>query len=286
MNIIILIITVFCYAAQSILQKVYSETQPDKGRRTSYLFNMLMTFSAILFFLFVSGGDLQFHVPTLIYGLGFGLCYGMAFLFNLLAVKNGPMSMTALVVSYSLIVPAFYGAIFLHEKVKPVVIIGIALLLLSLLFINKKSEKVIITKKWMVYALIAFLGNGGCSTVQKCHQVAYPKMYQSELMISALLPAFILFCILFAVSKDKSGVKKLSKGLWIPLVAGLCNGVVNLFVMVLSAEIPAVLLFPVISGGGIVVTYFAARFLFKEYLSVQQKIGFFLGTISVIIMNL
>lgn len=286
MNIIILIITVFCYAAQSILQKVYSETQPDKGRRTSYLFNMLMTFSAILFFLFVSGGDLQFHVPTLLYGLGFGLCYGMAFLFNLLAVKNGPMSMTALVVSYSLIVPAFYGAIFLHEDVKPAVIIGIALLLLSLLLINKKSEKTAITKRWMVYALIAFLGNGGCSTVQKCHQVAYPRMYQSELMISALLPAFILFCILFAASKDKSSVKKLSKGLWIPLITGVCNGVVNLFVMVLSAEIPAVLLFPVISGGGIVVTYFAARFLFKEYLSVQQKIGFFLGTLSVIIMNL
>lgn len=286
MNTIILIITVICYSAQSVFQKIYNEIQPNKGIGSLYLFNISMTFSALIFFFIASRGNLTFHIPTLLFGVGFGICYGTAFLFNLLAVRNGPMSMTVLIVSYSLIVPALYGILFLNETVKLSITMGIVLLLLSILLINKKSNKIVVTKKWAFYAFLAFLGNGGCSTIQKCHQVVYPKAYQSELMISALLPTVVLFCILFAVSGNKPSFKEAKKGLCFPLITGICNGAVNLSVMYLSSEIPAVLLFPIISGGGIVVTYFTARFLFKEYLSVSQKIGFLLGTISVIVMNL
>lgn len=286
MDTVILIVTVLCYAAQSIFQKSYNEVQPQKGSVGLYFFNSCMTLAALLFFFAVSGGRLTFHMPTLLFGLAFGACYGTAFIFNLLAMRHGPMSLTVLIVSYSLIVPALYGILFLHEAVKFSILIGIGLLLLSLLLVNKKSEKTVVTKRWALYAFLAFLGNGGCSTVQKCHQVLYPGAFQSELMISALLPAFLLFCILFLSCREKLSRTEIKKGIWLPLLAGLCNGTVNLFVMILSEQMPAVLLFPVISGGGIIVTYFTARFLFKEQLSIPQKTGFLLGTISVIVMNL
>ena len=286
MNSIILIITVLCYSAQSILPKIYNERQPDKGSGSLYLFNIGMTFSALVFFLFISSGNLQLHIPTLFFGLGFGICYGTAFLFNLLAIRNGPVSLTVLIISYSLIVPALYGVLFLHEAVKFSILAGILLLFLSLFLVNKKSDKIAVTKKWALYAFLAFLGNGGCSTIQKCHQAAYPGVYQSELMISALLPTLILFCILFAGSKEKPTLKEAKKGFYFSLITGVCNGTVNLLVMFLSSRMPAVILFPIISGGGIIVTYFTARFLFKENLSVIQKIGFALGTASVIVMNL
>lgn len=286
MNAIYLTVTVLCYAAQSIFQKMYHESQPHKGSGSLYLFNICMTLTALVFFLVISGGNLTFHLPTIWFGLAFGICYGTAFLFNLLALRNGPMSLTALVVSYSLIVPALYGVLFLHEAVKCSIVIGIGLLLISLLLVNKKSDKLVITKKWALYVFLAFLGNGGCSTVQKCHQVAYPASYQSELMISALLLALALFCALFLTCGEKSSRKTIKKGLCFPIFSGLCNGTVNLLVMVLSETMPAVFLFPVISGGGIIVTYFTARLLFKEHLSVFQKIGYLFGTLSVIVMNL
>lgn len=286
MNAVILIITVLCYSAQSIFPKIYNESQPNKSSGSLYFFNICMTFSALIFFFIVSEGKLTLHIPTLLFGLGFGICYGTAFLFNLLAIRNGPMSLTVLIVSYSLIVPAIYGVLFLHEAVKLSILIGIVFLLLSLLLVNKKSDKVTVTKKWALYAFLAFLGNGGCSTVQKCHQVIYPGLYQSELMISALIPVAIFFCILFTLCCDKPNRNEAKKGLIFPLLTGVSNGAVNLLVMVLSTKMPAVLLFPIISGGGIVVTYFTARFLFKEHLSVIQKIGFALGTVSVIVMNL
>lgn len=286
MSAIILTVTVLCYAAQSIFQKLYNESQPHKGSGSLYLFNICMTSAALLFFFVVSGGKLTFHIPTILFGVAFGICYGTAFLFNLLAIRNGPMSLTVLIVSYSLIIPALYGVVFLHEAVKLSIVVGIGLLLISLLLVNKKSDKIVITKRWALYAFLAFLGNGGCSTVQKCHQVTYPASYQSELMISALLLALVLFCVLFFTCGEKPSGKNASKGLYFSLLSGLCNGAVNLSVMVLSETMPAVVLFPVISGGGIIVTYFTARFLFKEHLSVFQKVGFLLGTVSVIVMNL
>ena len=70
------------------------------------------------------------------------------------------------------------------------------------------------------------------------------------------------------------------------IFCGLANAVVNLFVMVLSDTMPASLLFPVISGGGMLITHIIARFYYKEKLSRSQNVGFIIGLVSVILLNL
>ena len=67
---------------------------------------------------------------------------------------------------------------------------------------------------------------------------------------------------------------------------GIANGIVNLLVMVLPALIPTAILFPSISGGGIVLGFILAIFVYKEKLSRLQIIGYFIGMISVILLNL
>ena len=44
-----------------------------------------------------------------------------------------------------------------------------------------------ITWKWILYVLLAFLGNGACSTVQVLQQRTFAGAYKNELMIMALL---------------------------------------------------------------------------------------------------
>ena len=68
---------------------------------------------------------------------------------------------------------------------------------------------------------------------------------------------------------------------------GIANALVNLLVMVLvSKGMAASIMFPVISGGGIVLTTLVAIFIYKEKLSVNQYIGLLLGTVSVVLMNI
>lgn len=286
MSAILLIITVVCYTAQSVFQKMYQADGGKTRQGNIYVFHIYMALSALSVFLLVSKGSIIFHMPTIWFGLVFGICYVVAFLFTMLALQNGPMSLTALVVSYALILPATFGVVFLNEVLRLTIVLGIGLLLFSLLLVNKSTGKITITKKWSLFAGFAFLGSGGCATAQKLHQVIYGGAYKAELMIFALILAALIFSVMFILSGDKKKFTAWKQSAHYSVLAGVCNGFVNLSVMTLSAKMPAVILFPVISGGGIIATYFTARFLFKEQLSRFQKAGFLLGVLSVLVINL
>lgn len=70
------------------------------------------------------------------------------------------------------------------------------------------------------------------------------------------------------------------------LLCGAANGVVNLLVMVLAKEMTASAMFPVISAGGIVMTFLVSVCIYKERLSVWQLIGVLLGAGSVVFLSL
>ena len=56
-------------------------------------------------------------------------------------------------------------------------------------------------------------------------------------------------------------------GWYIALAFGAANGAVNLFVMILSNIMPVSLMFPLISAGGIIITYLISKFIYKENLT-------------------
>ena len=75
-------------------------------------------------------------------------------------------------------------------------------------------------------------------------------------------------------------------GYTLGILCGAFNGMVNLFVMILSGLMPVSLMFPIISAGGIVATFIISQVFYKEKLSKLQLIGFVLGTISVVLLNI
>ena len=59
----------------------------------------------------------------------------------------------------------------------------------------------------------------------------------------------------------------------------------NILNLKLAGLVPATLLFPVTNGGGIVLTTFLGGVLFKERLSLPQKIGILLGILAILIIS-
>jgi multidrug transporter EmrE-like cation transporter len=106
-------------------------------------------------------------------------------------------------------------------------------------------------------------------------------------MIVALAVAFIVLVVCAIANKEDIRV---STGMCVGFAAitGIANGIVNLLVMVLSApgQIDASILFPSISGGGIVLGFIMATFVYKEKLSKLQYVGYAIGTASVILLNI
>jgi multidrug transporter EmrE-like cation transporter len=64
------------------------------------------------------------------------------------------------------------------------------------------------------------------------------------------------------------------------------NGMVNLFVMLLSGKMALSLMFPLISSGGIIITFFVSTLFYKEKFTKAQLIGFIAGVASVVFLNI
>ena len=105
-------------------------------------------------------------------------------------------------------------------------------------------------------------------------------------MILAYLISVVVLLVMAATTEGKKFAKDIKAGWLFWLACGLGNGVVNYLVLILSGEMPASVMFPLISAGGILATFLVSLFLYKEKLSKYQNIGLILGIISVIFLNI
>lgn len=288
--ILLIFITTICLSMQDVSKKCYSCIEKDEkmGIYTYYLVSVLVT---MLVFMINLNSEIYFEPIMLPYAIGFAFSYFAAILFTLKAIEHGSLSLTSLIISYSLLIPSLYGILFLHEELGGIKIIGFVLLLISLfcMEVNKKSVKNDkgFNKKWCVYVIIAFIGNGMCSTLQKIYQMHSGGRGKSEFMLIALCITVIAFLVLRLFHRDteKDFLPTRKNGGWFGVVSGFCNGIVNWLIMVL-ADKPASVVYPTISAGSIIMTIIISKIVFKETHSRVQNLSFIIGVLSVVFLNI
>lgn len=295
MQYLFLVLVVILVTAQDIAKKQYNV---KVERSNGFIFSAITTFFAMLLFVATTGFKFNFDPAVLPYSIAFAIACASALVALFLAVKWGPLSITLLVVSYSLLIPTFYGIIFLGDSLSPFRIIGLVLLAISILLISrmlekkKEGEKVQpFSVKWLIALLVAFVGNGMCSTIQKMQNLAFTDPVSGEIacknefMIVAYVIAFVILVIASISNKEDIRVGTLPC-FGFGALTGIANGLVNYLVMLLTPIMDTSILFPSISGGGIVLGFVLSIFLYKERLSVIQYIGYAIGAVSVVLLNM
>lgn len=277
----LLVLTTCFITLQGIFSKQYSLKAKSYN---SPLYTGTKAFAAMVFFLVNARFKLDLNLEVLPYSVIFAVAYSVSSLSMISAVKCGPFALSCLIQSYSLIIPTAYGIVFLKEEVTAFTWIGIGLLLVSLFLINIKNEKIKLSFKWIVFISLAFFGNGFCSAMSKVHTNRFQGAYMNEYMVVALLLVSItLITVALVRAKGKIALGECVK---FSLPDGIANGIVNLAVLILTGVIPNALLFPCVSAGGIVLSFLVAVFIYKERLSKMQLVGYALGVLSVIALNL
>ena len=267
-------------SGQSIVKKPYTQKTNGAG---VYFFNTLLSAAALLFFV-VTSSKFSFDISFIPYSIGFAVSFAVSSVFMVLAIAYGSLSLTSLFISYSLMIPTFYGLI-IGDTVSTGFIPGMLLLVISLFLTNKSDEKAKISLKWIICVFLSFFGNGMCTVVQKMQQIASNGAYKNEFMIVALAIVTVVMLIM-SILKERTEIKFFAKVGWHwAIICGALNGMVNLFVMILSGKMPVSLMFPLISAGGLIVTYIVSRFFYKEKLTKIQFIGFIFGLMAVVLLN-
>lgn len=281
MNVFYLISIILGVAFQNIIKKPYTEKTSGKG---VYFFSLLTSLAAMLFFIITSRG-FEWNEKLLLYAVLFALSYATTTVSGVIAVTCGSLSITSLIISYSPMIPTMYGLIFLKDPIGGGSLPGLALLIISLFLMNQKKTASPITFKWIICVFLAFAGNGMCSVFQNMQQDAFDGAYKNEFMILSLAIVVVILSI-FVITKERKEIKAINVAGLSALSCGIANGIVNLFVMILSNTMPISLMFSMISAGGIIITYLFSRFFYKEKLTKKQFVGFVIGIVSVVFLNL
>ncbi len=278
MNFFLYLLNVTCSAGQSALGKQYA-----KSGGASLPFNVnKAAIGTVMFLAFALIKGFSLHASTMFFGVCYGISLSISMHTGFKALSIGPMSLTSIIASFSLIIPFLFGIVFWEEEFNWLKLVGIIFLLTSILLINIKREKGF-SVKWFLYAMATLITNGICSVIQKLHQREFPSLYQDEFMFWALLCVLSVLLVTYSLKEHKTQKLKIS---FLGIVSGIANCVANYVVLYLSVTENASVLFPVISILNIIAVWAIGILVFKEKLKLLQAVGLIIGVVSVVLLKL
>ena len=204
-----------------------------------------------------------------------------------------------------MLVPFFYGILFLNEEVTLCKILGSILLTLFIIFqafsqqpSNAKDTETVQAgtqrkTKWLFFilCLVIFFLNGMTGVIAKAHQIgSNPINEVSFTIISCAISALMgLVWLTFHMMTGDKKVKfsELNAALkWKPFFAMVLMGAAaytgNFLHLKAANKVPASVQFPLVSGGVIVLSSLVSAFIFREKLSKKEWIsvlGAFIATV-------
>ncbi len=285
-----LCLSIFCLTSSSVFGGFYNRRhEEDKG--ASALYNFLQLAFVCLLWGVLFASDFSFDYRVLPYSLLFGVFFTLCNLGLIQALRCGPVALTSLFMQLSLIAVTIWGFCFWGARVTPLAIVGLVLVAVSLwlcLYKGKgegREEK--FNGKWLFYALLAFVGNAGCSIVQRTQQTAFNGEYGNLLMFVATGISLLAFFIMFLRSDRTKAKQTLKRSWYVPAMAGGCNVALNIFIMLMAVStLSPTVIYPTISVGGLIVGMLFSVFAFKEKLPWWQWVGVAIGAIAVGILSI
>ncbi len=285
MDLFYLLIILFS-CVQSACTKFYNRYSSDV-----LVFNKLKSFSALVVFALILIGGCTFNLTTVVYGIFYGIFSSISMHAGCAALCMGPMSLTSLIVSFSLIVPSTYGIIFRNERVTLVKALGLVLLFAALVLASVKfgkkntSDSIKNRGKWLALVFATFFSNGIFAIIQKEHQRIFPGRYTKEFTFVAMVVCAVVFLVPKIKAIAPSNLKMVG-GKRYALLSGVLNGLAGFFTLSLAGRENASVLYPVISAGTIIASVVFGKFVFKEKQSPTRLIAFALGVCAVVLLKL
>ena len=113
MVIIVYISIILASVTQSATTKFF-----NKNSSNSAVFNAVKSCTALVLFALIAVFGFTFHLPTVLFGVLYGTCLCISMFAGYQALCRGPMALTSMLVSFSVMIPLIYGITVGNETLK------------------------------------------------------------------------------------------------------------------------------------------------------------------------
>lgn len=272
-----------------LLQRMISHAYL-KNTTDSALYNLIIFGSmAVLYFVF--GG---FRLPAL-HILPYGALYGLMMagfqIFYTLALQRGPVSHTALIVTFNLAFAISFGILYCGEQMTILHIMGLLCIFLSLVlaidFKQTKQHKFDII--WFLMSLAAMSMNGIAAIILKLQKLSYPDEDMGMLLSAYVSGALFLYLIIRYFTNVRKQPRMMllnSTRLFLILSCSLILGAYLLLYSIGAGMISSVVFFPVVNIAPTTVISLLGIFVFRDNLTRQQLFSLIFGIAATLLLCL
>lgn len=296
---VLVLISVFALAVNFSINKIY-QNRVGSGSRMVSLFNIVASSAMVVIFFVLNGlmnGFDSFAVTpfSLLMSAAMALLCGGYSLIGFKIISLGNIAVyTLFLMLGGMTIPYFFGLIYLNEEFSLIRLLGLVLMAVSIVLSGldgsgkqKKGDKT--ATLFFILCITVFFLNGFTSITSKVHQLEQYADVAVTPQIFVLLTAFfrvLFFSIVYLCIRlrerhlqpgEPPATLKLSPGvLGLMLGSAAIEGAAFMLQLIGAVHLPATVLYPLITGGVIILTALAGRILFQQKLSRRAVIGILL----------
>ena len=283
---LLLTLATLLLAVDFSFNKIYQKTK-GTSPASGFGFNALLgLFTAIIFF-WINGFKADFSVFSFLMAMAVNILVITYNIIGFRLLKSGTMAIyTMFLMSGGMILPYVFGLVFLGESFSALRMAGLVLILLGVIFSNTGGGK--INTKQLIMCIAVFVLNGFVSITSKLHQTqtTFRTVKTEDFVLIGGLFKFVFAGIMYLIYKNKDKQKTGDNNAFIPLViialSAVAGGVSYLLQLNGAMALPASVLYPFITGGGIVMSSLAGVIVFGDKLSKNVVVSIvlcFFGTV-------
>ena len=284
---VLIIIADLLLAVTFVFQKRYQNLS-GTSMKAGLVYNSIVGFFSALMFLYINRFDIKVTGFSLLMAAIFAAVIIIYIFIGFKLMEKGCMSLyTLFLMAGGMTVPYIWGVLFLDEDLTLLRTLGLIAIIAAICISNFGAKK---TDKKIIFMCIAvFLLNGVSSVISKMHQinpvsqiVTSPDFAFLVMTIKSAACAGILLINRKRFSADSRNGVSVKTILLIALFAGIADGISYMLQLIGATQLPASVLYPMVTGGSVIITSLAAVVVFKEKLSARQRAGIaicFVGTL-------
>lgn len=277
-----LLLTVICSTSIALILK-YSDTR--KGEPIVLLAGNYLVASIIALVILFSTELKIFSVETLLFGCGLGLLFVVSFFIYAKAISYAGTGLATTSSRLSVIIPITFSIILFNEEPKINHLIGFLFTLITFIFFyysvkgnHKEGDGIV---KYL-FLLAVFVGIGINDFAMKVFKSWRPSGEEPYFVLFIFSSAFIYASFYILIKKIKIE-KHTSIG---GLVLGVPNVFSTIFLLAALAILPAILVYPLMNVGIIILTTFLAFLIWKEKLNRNGVLALISGLIAILLLSL